>query len=656
MKIENDVKKLFLLLFILICLCSYSQKNIEVGYSAKKVEIDGTLVIQFAATNLNEVQLITPDFDGFKNVQGPQISRNSTTNIMNGKVSRSSTNTYTFYLVGATKGIHKIGGCKFKLKDGTMAESSGFDVEVVDKGTLPKRTQKQRRRPDPFDPFANDPFFSQFPGFSQRRRAPQPPPTQQQRPPQQNNRSNNGVYTDPSKIDLKKDVFARIELDKSKCYVGEQINASVKIYTSVNSNGFEAEQIPNFTGFWAQEIKLPEKLEMKRELVNGREFVSIEIKKLILFPTKAGKLKISPLKLKTVALVPVRVNQKNQRQPRDLFEAIQMMMNQQFGGIEFKKMPYSFSSGSRIVEVLPLPENAPESFTGAVGNYSMNAFCDKNKLKTDDVLQYKVEVQGSGNLPLINDPIVEWDEDFELFDPQLTENYNKSKVFNGTKSWNYSVIPHQPGDFYSPDLEFSYFDVSKKKYVILNSEKTQLKITGNPTTTKKKGTDYEKFNYAKQKIKQDSEYKSIRDIKSNTLYALSLLPLLCALGVFLIPTDRKQSRFRSDKKVSAEVKRQMNQAKKYLDKKEKEQFYNETTKAYWGYIGHKLKIETSELSRSNIEEKLKERQVSDETIQNLISLMNDSEMGLYTSHGQDEMKKLYEKSLTVLSKLEEEIA
>lgn len=88
---------------------------------------------------------------------------------------------------------------------------------------------------------------------------------------------------------------------------------------------------------------------MKREVINGKEFVSVEIKKILLYPTKAGTLEITPLKMKTIALVPVmRQKQTTNRQPGSLMEAIMMSMGMSMNtmGVEFKEIPYSFSSGS----------------------------------------------------------------------------------------------------------------------------------------------------------------------------------------------------------------------------------------------------------------------------------------------------------------------
>jgi len=547
----------------------------EIQISAKKVEAGEPLMVKYSLSNYNERGMMRREFQPFELIGGPQIGRNMSTSIINGNMTSSQTNAYTIYLACKKLGKQIVPKQAFQLADGSVVETQTIEIEVVKPGSIPK-PPPQQRQPNPFDPFSmfddpNDPFAQ--------------PPMGRQAPQQQNQSASSGVYKNEKDINLSKDIFARIHVNKTKVYVGEPVEASIKIYTSLNSKGFEAEKVPNFNGFWTQDIPMPEKLEMKREMINGKEFVSVEIKKLILFPTKAGSLEITPLKMKTIALVPVmKQNQNQNRQPRDLMEAILMSMGMSMNtmGVEFKEIPYSFSSGSERITVMPLPENAPASFTGGVGKFSFNAYSDKRALKTDEALNYKVELTGSGNLPLIEPPKNIWNEDIEVYDPQLKENYNIQPIFSGTKTWNFVAIPHAPGSYATPNLEFSYFDLSQKKYITITVPSTQLAITGKPTSSKEKGKKYGEFNYAKQKIKESRIYSSSSNFSNGLFYGLGIVPLLIAFGIGLLPKhERKEDRFISGKKISERVVKQMKQAEIYLKDNNKQAFYQVLTRTYW---------------------------------------------------------------------------
>lgn len=640
-------KKLFLGYFLLLSSILFSQKGMEIQISAKKIEAGEPLMVVYALSNYNERGMMGKGFEPFELVGGPQVSRSMNTSYINGTMTSSQTNSYTIYLACKKLGKFQVPKQSFQLSDGTAIEAQAIEIEVVKPGSLPR--QSQQRQPDPFDPFAafNDPF-DPFAG--------QPPAGRAQ---QQNPSALNGAFKDEKEINLSKDIFARIHVDKSKVYIGEPVKASIKIYTSLNSKGFDAEKVPNFNGFWNQDLPLPDKLEMKREVINGKEFVSVEIKKILLYPTKTGTLEITPLKMKTIALVPVmRQKQTTNRQPGSLMEAIMMSMGMSMNtmGVEFKEIPYSFSSGSEKITVLPLPAEAPASFTGGVGKFSFNAYADKKELKTDEALKYRIELSGSGNLPLIEAPKNIWDETIEVYDPILKENYNVQPTISGTKIWNFVAVPHAPGSYTTPSLEFSYFDLEQKKYVTLTAPSTSLTITGKPTKDKEKGKKYGEFNYAKQKIRESSLYSMDSDLPNSAFYGLGVLPLLMALGLGFLPKyERKEERFISGKKISERVIQQMKQAEVYLKENKKEPFYQELTRTYWNYLSHKFKLETSNLSRTNIAEKLRGKGVSFELITKMINLIDRSEMGLYTAYGSQAMQELYDDSLNILNDIDKQI-
>lgn len=624
-----------IIILLLISFSISAQKGIEIQYSAKKIEIGTPLTVVYNLTNLNEQGMLnTVKLAPFELLAQPNMSTSSQYSNYNGRSSSSVTNSYTMHMTCKKLGKFMVPKMIFVMADGSKVEAQSFEVEVVKQGTLPKQPKQQH-----FDPFAAmmDPNYDPF----------NPPMGGGQGQQQQ---------TDPAKINLKNDIFARIHVNKNRVYVGEQIIASIKIYTSLNSKGFEAEKLPNFNGFWSQDIPLPPKLEMKREQINGKEFISVEIKKILLFPTRAGTLEISPLKMKTTALVPVAIRS-HSRQPQSLMEAILQSMGGMGGGMEYKEIVHSFSSGSEKITVLPLPAGAPASFSGGVGKFTFSAFTDKKELKTDEALNQKFEIEGTGNLPLIEVPKNEWVEDFEIYDPQLKENFSAAPNLSGTKAWNFVIIPHQPGSFKSPNIEFTYFDLELKKYVTITAPSTPIKITGNPTKAKEKGKKNEQFNFAKQKIKEPNltNYSPRFNLGNGLVYGLGLIPLLLGFIIAYLPKyEKREERFSTGKKISERVTKQMKQAELHLLAGKKTEFYQEMTDAYWDYLGHKLKMETSELTRTNIAEKLKDHKVDNDTITKLINIVDRSEMGLYTSFGSQAMKELYDDSLVVLNDVEKQ--
>jgi len=637
------MKKIAFLIFIFIQFQKiYAEGNLTVQYSDKTIEVGEQWFVVFEVRNLNLKDIKFPNLGHFKQVSGPQTSQSTQMSNINGRISRNVTLSITYSFINQKTGKQTFPKCQFIMQDGQIIEIQPIPIEVVKAGMKPRQ---QAQQPDPLDPFAS--FFDPYDPFGSMM------------PPQRNSNRNQQAPNQnavPRNIDLKKDIFARIVLDKSKVYVGEQINASVKIYTSVNSMNFEAEKVPNFNGFWSQDIKLPEKLELKKEIINGKEFVVVEIKKMILFPTKAGILEITPLNMKTTALVPVQVNAppKNQRQPRDLFELMQMQMEEMMRGgfnpIEYKQIEHKFTSGTVKVEVLPLPEGAPKSFTGAVGQYEFETFSNKKNLKTDEALEFSLAISGKGNLPLFDKPTNDWSDDFEVFDPTLSENYESNPIFKGSKVWKYTVIPHMPGNFKTPSVAFSYFDPSAKKYITLNSESIDLNITGKPTPFKDRnpGRSNSKKTFTDIITQIDS---NTAPLSLNSFLLASGLPFILLLFSIFI-TSKKSNHQLTDKEIQKRLQTHLKEAKKYLDSNQKTLYYNEMTRSIWQYISLKLNINTAELNRENITEQLINKGISKTTISDFITLLDDCEMGLYTQGQPELLTENYNKAIKVLGEIE----
>jgi hypothetical protein len=139
------------------------------------------------------------------------------------------------------------------------------------------------------------------------------------------------------------------------------------------------------------------------------------------------------------------------------------------------------------------------------------------------------------------------------------------------------------------------------------------------------------------------------------LWCLMPLLLVVIYEIYERLSSEASSRFADDKKIAAMLQKQMKLAKIELDKNDKIAFYNETTRCIWNYLANKLQMETSELNRENIQERLSLVGVSESLSEQLIAVLDSCEMGLYSSFGTDTMKQSYEETLSILTNLEKEI-
>src|SRR5262249_27410439 len=89
----------------------------------------------------------------------------------------------------------------------------------------------------------------------------------------------------------------------------------------------------------------------------------------------------------------------------------------------------NIKSAAVVINVKQLPaKNSLDTFAGAVGNFSINAFVAKDSLLKNEEDSLILEISGAGNFQRVNAPIVTWPENFETFEPSVKDNFDKTQV------------------------------------------------------------------------------------------------------------------------------------------------------------------------------------------------------------------------------------
>ena len=84
-----------------------------------------------------------------------------------------------------------------------------------------------------------------------------------------------------------------------------------------------------------------------------------------------------------------------------------------------------------------------------------------------------------------------------------------------------------------------------------------------------------------------------------------------------------------------------------------DKFYEEIGKAIWGYLSHKLNIETSGLSRDVVIQELQTRGVLTEIQNELLSILDNSEFSRFApTHEKSDMNSLYSDAAQLIRTLE----
>jgi hypothetical protein len=131
------------------------------------------------------------------------------------------------------------------------------------------------------------------------------------------------------------------------------------------------------------------------------------------------------------------------------------------------------------------------------------------------------------------------------------------------------------------------------------------------------------------------------------------------LFIFIIIWRRKQIKQNADiaslknRKANKVAKKRLQLSQKYLKENKKDEFYEEMTRALWGYLSDKLMIPVSEFSKEKANEELIKKGISDETITELTSMVDTCEFARYSPVSDNsQMNEVFNHATDLIGKLE----
>ena len=581
--------------------------------SKNKVAVGEVFQVAFTL-NGSGSNLVYPAFNDFDIYSGPNQSQSMS--MVNGTISQSTT--LSLFIAAKKEGRFTIGAASV-MSGNQKLETKPIVIEVT-KGA-PQQQQQGNQN------------------------------AQAQQPQQAQGKEKNQYASEISNDDL----FVRTFLSKTKCYLGEQLTLTQKVYSRVDLRGFQNVKFPPYNGFWSQQEVNNQQINLKQENVNGVMYYVAEYSKVYLFPQRAGTISIEAIELDCI------VRRQTKRQPRNIFE-------QFFGAGGYEDVAVKVKSKPVKVDVEDLPtENKPQNFSGAVGDFGYKAEIDKNKVKANEAINLKITISGKGNIKLIEPLKLNLPESFEVYDPKESENIKTNGGVSGNISYSYLIIPRDKGEFTLNDLGFNYFDADKKQYVSIPSPDIHLTVLeGDPGSAqiiapKKHGVDESENDIRYIKTGDLGLKKHDEEFFSSTIHYLLLIfpTLLFFVGLFLVRQHIKANSniiAVKERKAAKLAKKQLVIAEKYMSANNKEAFFTEVLNALNKYIGDKFALSIVDLSKEKISEMLLSRNVSDATTKNIIDTLNTCEYAKYApSAVTGDLKKVYNDTIELISQIENQI-
>ena len=336
-----------------------------------------------------------------------------------------------------------------------------------------------------------------------------------------------------------------------------------------------------------------------------------------------------------------------------------------FGG-NYKLQEEIISSRPITISVNDLP-SAPEKFNGAVGKMSLISSVDRSNLNTNEAINYKLTIIGNGNLELIEPIKIEFPEDFEVYDPKISEKIFEGGMQRSTKTFEYLLIPRFKGKYIIPSASLITYNPKLKKYETKTSNEHEITVATNPNEE----SEYSSFSGQKiVKTKQkDINYIALKTnlkptdknkISKKIFNILFLLPILIYI-LFLVLKKRNNSNEKNinnkNRKAKKIAQKRLKIAKKCIKNKDFDFFYEEIEKSLWGYFADKFKVDSSQLSKETINRFFKLSNIDDKIKDKFISLLNDCEFARYSpsNNNNSSLENILEKSESIIVDVETEL-
>jgi hypothetical protein len=606
--------------------------------SAEEIGSDGQVQVDYVIQDAYKLKAIIPQNlnKDFEIIGGPYQGSSKHTE-SNGRSSYTTvTITISYLLKPKRHGNLTIPAAVATDANGQTYRSNTLPLKVH-KGCAPKKTNDRTRKQA-----YNDPQEAQNRYQQQLRQYHQQQAQRQQK-----------AEEEPV-LDMDKDLFLRVVVDKPTVHVGEQVTATYLMYArlpmKVNILKLSAPE-----GFWTQDFATPQtNMEPMYDRYKGHDYYVFVLKKSALFPHEAGKLEIAPA-AEGVARVAQEVNLFD-----DPMFSNPMMMgfdDDFFKTVMYKDVHVELKSKPAIVDVKPLPaDSKPMHHGGAVGQFAIKTKVDKKVISTYDMLNYQVSISGTGNIKLITPPVLSLPAGLTATEPQITDTVTHRDVaIGGSKIITYSISADTPGNYVIPSLPFSYFNPESGSYVTINTDPVTVQVTRGRNKTHD-GQPDDIHQIATGPLSGNSFSTPL--LLTGGYWSAYAVPALAFLGlVFWRRREEEQaSELEGNRGIVANrvALKRLAIAQHYMLANDQRAYYDSVSKAIWLYLSDKLSIPLSELSYERAQMAMTEKNVATSLQQDANRLLEECEIALYANRGGNmQMSQTYQQAVSIISQLEE---
>ena len=226
----------------------------------------------------------------------------------------------------------------------------------------------------------------------------------------------------------------KLFLDKPNAYVGEMVLADWVTFSSSGGVKYQVEKMPTLKGFWKEELVEPSGnlVFLGTEVIDNVLYRKELLHSIALFPVEAGDLEIDPYTIRVMDLL-------------------------RFAG----RRGTIKSTTSHRFPVKPLPSEGRGNFSGAVGDFTVQASLSETETQTGKPLSYKLRFEGEGQVRDIQSPEIPFPSSLKTYPPAEKSEFTVKKSW---KEFEFLIIPKSTGVIAIPSFSLTTFYPKSGRY------------------------------------------------------------------------------------------------------------------------------------------------------------------------------------------------
>ena len=453
------------------------------------------------------------------------------------------------------------------------------------------------------------------------------------------------AYSDRLKLQL--------EVSTEEAIVGEQINVDLRLYQSpdLKIESPNLVRIPTFDNAFAYDLNtFVDRGEYR--VLDGQQFYSQVIQRWAVFPNKPGKVTLKPVVM-DVSIV--------ERQGGGLFSPIRLVRHR----LQTDSMAFTVSD----------LDGGPAGYDGAIGTYQLQAHIDQNTVRSDDMVELTIRLQGQGNIKGVLPPRLEGElQYFDQFDPTIEEQVGViDGLYGGVKQYTYVLTPKAEGSF-SIRPSLTYFDAQQRKFVTIDTT-LEVRVERGQTVLPAK-TAFDTVQSAAAQVAAEAEAQLLTFKAPATkarwrattapiwwgslgFWGLLSLPFLLALGVGLWQYQQRRLAARPEAQrrqaaAGSRAQRHLQAARVAQEQGQAAVFYKALSDALLGFVKDHYQLSTLELTKQNVQQLLTEQDVAPAQIEQLMHLLHTADQAVFAGlTNASSMEESYQAGVALLEALDQ---